>query len=249
MAQNASDNLIYFLETHQDNLPDLATIRHWSNLKMAYDATSIWVKDFDYAQVHSVTIKSIPFKKLYEGRDSKLFPLGSLLPVGSIPNVLWTAIDRAIPITLPAVNHNFFGIDEQIEINLVPTEQEHPIYGICTTLDQLASYIETAPSIRLKNLNWVVLSSDAVLIVGEPLLPISGAAVWKQNNHLLPAGYNFEFPLLAEMIYASFNLSNPSLILWNESNLSQIVPLSTIRPLSVSSVRNTIANLFRKRFE
>jgi hypothetical protein len=39
-----------------------------------------------------------------------------------MPNLLWTPIERALSIDLPSFNHNFFGINQSVDIKLETKE-------------------------------------------------------------------------------------------------------------------------------
>jgi hypothetical protein len=65
MANNAADNLNYFLLLEEDHQLFLGGIRHWNNLKVGFDEQGIWIKDFDYAQIQSTEVKIIPYKKVF----------------------------------------------------------------------------------------------------------------------------------------------------------------------------------------
>lgn len=85
MASDTSNRITYFLLLEKSRKNDLAAIRQWSNLKVAFENDYIWIKDFDYAQIHSPEVKCIPFKVIYDCHDSKLHATGSLLPERTVP--------------------------------------------------------------------------------------------------------------------------------------------------------------------
>ena len=107
MAQNAADDIDFFLLLNDAYKSDLGTIRIWNNLKVAFDEKHIWVKDFTHNQINSIEVKSIPYKTIFYSKGAKLYLQNSLLPDRNIPaSLLWTSIDRALPIRLPSFNHN-----------------------------------------------------------------------------------------------------------------------------------------------
>lgn len=237
MAQDASNNLTYYLKIDESKKEDLAAIRIWSNLKFGVEENFIWVKGFDYVQIHSLEVKSIPFSILYYEKNSKLNLVNSLLPERNLPNVLWTPIDRALPIKLTSFNNNYFGIREKIEITLIETTEEKESEVMITTTANLNLYIQSAPSIRLEKLQWSILNNDKVFLIGTPLLPITGDVYWKNKNHIIPTGYNFELPLVSNEINSILNLNNDYYIIWNKDNTYALLDLSDLEPLSISSFR------------
>lgn len=232
---------MYFLEIKKENKDFLGSIRHWDNLKIAFEADVLWVKDFLSEQINSPEIQQIPYKKVYELKENLLFEQGNLLPSKKLPSgLLWTPILRALPVSLPKFNHNFFGIDQKLEIKIKASEEIKEAYALLVNYDELKLYIETAPRYRLEPLQWVVLGKNA-LILGNPLLPIKGKTYWLDHNFLLPTGYNFEWFALAKTFQEELNLSKQNIILWNTNNSYSVIPKTTIKQLSISSFRLTFS--------
>ncbi len=237
MAQNAANDINYYLVIEASKQEDLGNIRPWQNLKVGIEAGFIWIKDFDYAQIHSVEVKSIPYKTIYYEKQSKLYLLNSLLPNRNLPSVLWTPIDRAIAVKLPPFNHNFFGLQEDIAIQLVPSETEQDAAVMITSVLNLNQYIQTAPSIRLEKLKWLILNNDKVCLIGKPLLPIDGEVYWQYQNMILPVGFNFELPLLVDAMNEKLNPHNDNWIIWNTDNTYALIDKNSFESLSISSFR------------
>jgi hypothetical protein len=237
MAQNAANDINFYLVVEASKQEDLGNIRPWQNLKVGIEAGFIWIKDFDYAQIHSVEVKSIPYKTIYYEKQSKLYLLNSLLPSRNLPNVLWTPIDRAIAVKLPNFNHNFFGWQENISIQLLPSETEQEARVMLTSISHLNQYIETAPSIRLEKIKWLILNNYKVCLMGNPLLPIDGEVYWQNKNMLLPVGYNFELPLLMDTINEKLNPHNDCWIIWKADNTYALMEKNNFEGLSLSSFR------------
>lgn len=241
MEKNAADNIDYLLAIEDIYKDHLAPIRHWSNLKVATEGTTIWVKNIDYAQVKSVEVQSMPYKRLFYERNGKLFPITSNLPDRNVPSLLWAPIERAIPVTLPSFNHNFFGLAEKTTIRLVSSDAECPAIAMITDLQSLQQYVETAPAIRLKTISWAVLNNDKAFLLGTPLLPISGAVYWRSGATLMPAGYDLNFHSLTESITRQLCPDNDSWVVWNTDATYFLIDKDDLQPLSRSSLRASIA--------
>lgn len=239
MAENASNDISYYLLLNDTHKSDLAEIRQWNNLKAAFDGGWIWIKDLDYAQVNSVEVKSIPYKTVFYEKQGKLFPQNSLLPDRTVPALLWTPIDRALPVKLPSFNHNYFGVREKIEMCLVPSRTEEEAEAMIIGIDILEHYMTTAPAVRLQNLKWVLLNNDTILLLGKPLLPLTAAVYWKRDNFILPAGYDFELYLLSDALNALLNPDHDQLIIWDINNTYSLIDKKDFQPLSLSSFRKT----------
>jgi hypothetical protein len=241
MAENASNDITYFLLLNEVHKADLGTIRVWSNLKVAFDEKHIWVKDFTPDQIHSIEVKSIPYKTIFYSKEAKLYLQNSLLPDRNIPaSLLWTAIDRALPVSLPDFNHNYFGVQEQIKIKIIPSEKEADACALLTTLDVLKSYIETAPAVRLQHIQWTILNKKNVLLIGKPLIPVTGDAYWNLHGMLMPVGYNFDLPVLAKKTADRINPDNEYIVLWSSDDQYQLIDTEALQSLSLSSFRATV---------
>lgn len=243
MAKDTSDHIMntsHYLQIQKEYKDDLGKIRHWDTLKIAFDRDDIWVKGFDYAQIHAIEIKRIPYKTLFYEKEGKLFLLNSQLPDQNIPSVLWTPIDRALPIELPMYNHNYFGIDQDIPVQLISSEKEEEVVALLSSVDVLKQYIETAPAIRLQKLEWVLVNNDDVLIIGRPLLPVTGTVFWRQYDFLIPAGYDFELPMLTEMAHQKMNPKKENYLVWSANNTWFSISKENIQPLTRGSFRMTL---------
>lgn len=232
---------MYFLEINKEHKDFLGSIRHWDNLKVAFETTVIWVKDFSFAQISSPEMLQIPYAKIYELKDNLLFEKDKLLPSKKLPSgLLWTPILRALPVALPKFNHNFFGIDQRINMVLKPSEDTKEAYALLVDYEELKSYIESAPKFRLEPLRWVVINKKA-LIIGIPLLPLKGCTYWFDNHFLVPSGYNFEWNALTKIIQQKINPSTENMVLWNTDSSFSNIPINTIKQLSISSFRLTFS--------
>jgi hypothetical protein len=240
MAKHAANDLVYYLVIDELHRDDLAAIRPWQNLKLAYDQKQIWIKDLSYVQVESTEVKCIPYKTLYYESDGKLCLLNSLLPDRKMPSLLWTPIERALPVKLPSFNHNYFGIDQKVILQLVPSEAEHEAEVMITTLNTLEAYITSAPAVRFGPLSWALLNNDKAFIAGTPMLPIDGAVYWRRGHFIIPAGYEFELDMLCDTMNDLLNPHNDSWIVWHSNNTYALIAKEDMQPLSLGSFRATI---------
>ncbi|KFF08928.1 hypothetical protein [Flavobacterium hydatis] len=232
---------MYFLEIKKEHKDFLGLIRHWDNLKVSFETDTIWIKDFSLEQIAEAEIQQIPYKTIYELKDNLLFEKGKLLPSKKLPSgLLWTPILRALPVSLPKFNHNFFGVDQKLKIVLKPSEDIKEAIALLVDYEELKLYIESAPKYRLEPLQWVIIDKRA-LIIGNPLLPIKGSTYWIDNNFLIPTGYNFEWFALVKILQEKLNPSEENIILWNTDNSYSIISKTQIKQLSISSFRLTFS--------
>ncbi|MES2132535.1 MAG: hypothetical protein V4506_09300 [Bacteroidota bacterium] len=244
MAQDATNHISYYLVIDEARKSDLAAIRPWQNLKVAFDRKEIWVKDLSFVQADSTEVKSIPYKTMYYEKNGKLCFLNSLLPERNVPSLLWTPIERALPVKLPSFNHNYFGINEKISVSLVPTDTEKEAEAMITTVSNLKHYIETAPAVRFQKLKWALLNNDKAIIIGKPILPLNGNTYWKKHDCMLPTGFDLDFDMLSESIYKILNPGDHFLIVWDTDNSYSLIDKDDLQALSVGSFRSTLQKHF-----
>jgi hypothetical protein len=242
MEKDAGNSIVYFLSIPQAYKIDLARIRQWTNLKVGFDENIIWIKDLNYQQIYSVEVRSIPFATAYYEKGNQLYLLERKLPERNVPGLLWTPIDRALPVKLPSLNHNYFGIHDTIAITLQPSDHETDAVAMIVPLDILARYIDHAPAVRLEKIRWTIIGSDRAFLLGTPLLPIPGTSVWSRKDLLFPTGYDLELYSLADAIRKKINPGRDSWILWDTDNSYQLISKDSLVPLSRSSFRVTITN-------
>ncbi|WP_046759225.1 hypothetical protein [Kordia jejudonensis] len=217
----------------------LAQIRVWKNLRMATDAQDIWVRGITPNQLVSAEIRSIPFKKIYVQQDNALFLLGGNLPEERLKtSLLWSPIDKALPVEIPNYNFNFFGVNETIDFKLVASNIEHEAKAVLVNLDVLEVYIQNAPAVRLKEIQWTFIQENAFLL-GTPILPIPGKSYWQQLNFLIPAGYDFEYPELSNFYHKNLQVTNDEYIVLQSDHSYYKIAKEQFKPLSISSYRRS----------
>lgn len=245
MANHVTGSVSYYLAIRREHVDDLAQIRHWPNLKVGYEEDMLWIKDLDYAQAHSVSVRSIPFKTIYFEEKGRLVLLNHLLPERTVPSLLWTPIDRALTVKRPELNHHFFGINERLSVKLIATEEETEGIAVVVPLLYLQDYIITAPLMRLQNLRWCVLGKERALLMGKPLLPLPGKVYWQRKDFLLPAGYDFDLPLLTDVLHKRINPGRDRWVLWDKEDEYSFIEKASMIGLSRSSFRQTMDSLNR----
>lgn len=232
---------MYFLEINKEHKDFLGSVRHWENLKIAFETNTIWIKDFSAEQINSAEILQIPYIKIYVLKENLLFEKGKQLPSKKLPSgLLWTPILRALSVSLPKFNHNFFGISDMLQITLKRSEDAKEAYALLVDYEELKSYIESAPKFRLEPLRWIVIDNKA-LIIGTPLLPLKGNTYWFKEGFLMPSGYDLEWHVLIKTLQEKLNPFQENLILWNKDNSYSIIPKNNIKELSISSFRLTFS--------
>jgi hypothetical protein len=239
MATDPANGVKVYLSLDAADISSLAAIRHWDNLKVGTEEGIFWVRDFFPDQWESALLKTLPFKNEYMARDGKLFPRGSRLPARNIPAVLWTSIERGLPLTMPSLNHHYFGLREKLSIELIPSSSEKEVAGMLVHPTLLKNYVQEAPAIRLKQICWV-LAGDEALLLGSPLLPLQGQTFWKTGDFLIATGYEPSLPLLLPVLQEMINPDGDHWIVVQPGLQWWLVPKNAFEFLSRSSFKKTM---------
>jgi len=240
MEQDPANSLKQFwAEIPRADEDFLSSIRDWKNVQIALGEDVIWLKGFTHEQAISSEIQQLPNFLLYELRDGLLFRKDALVPSKKMRTaLLWTPIDKALRLTFPLFNNNFFRIDEKIEVKLKPSEEEHPATALLCSIKEIREVIIALPKFKLEKLDWIVINDNA-LFIGNPLLSFPGKTFWSKDGHLLPTGYDFEFKNMSSLLQRKYNAGRDQWLLWNENGNVLYLSKEDLRKLSVSSFRLT----------
>ncbi len=246
MEKDAANNLIYLLRVRREEEGFLAPIRKWEDLKLAREGEWIWVKGFDAHQLARPEVQCIPNEEIFYGKEEKLFPLRSLLPKGRIPQLLWTPIQKALPVQVAQFNHNYFGVAEGIGIQLKQEEVERSAVAMQVGLATLGLFLESCAEVRLQNLRWTLVGDENALLIGEPLLPLPGTAYWQTKTMFFPLGYHLALSFLSEILREKLDPNPSNLIFWTQTGSYLSIAPEQFRPLTLSSFRKTKTTLQNK---
>lgn len=240
MAENSSDNIKEFwAELPRTDEDYLGSIRDWKNVQIATDGETIWLKGFTDEQVLSSELHQLPNFLLYELRDGLLFKKEALVPSKKMRTaLLWMPIDKALRLTFPVSNQNYFGISEKVSIRLKESNEEHMVLALVSKMANIKERIAALPKFRLEKLEWIIIEDEA-LFLGTPLLSLPGKTYWTKDGHLLPSGFDFEFKNLSTFLQQKYNKDLDKWLLWDENGNYLAIKKTDFRPLSVSSFRLT----------
>lgn len=240
MAKDSSERIKEFwAELPRADEDFLGSIRDWKNVQIALEEDVIWLKGFTDEQAVSPEIQQLPDFLLYELREGLLFRKNALVPSKKVRTaLLWTPIDKALRLTFPPSNQNFFGIDEKVEVRLKPSEEEQPAAALLSSITEIKDTIIALPKFKLEKLDWIVMNEKA-LFLGTPLLSLPGKTFWAKDGNLLPTGFDFEFKNLSSLLQRKYNAGQDQWLLWNEEGSVLSINKNDFRKLSVSSFRLT----------
>lgn len=240
MAEDSSNRIKEFwAELPRADEDFLGSIRDWKNVQIALEEDVIWLKNFTDEQADSTEIQQLPNFLLYELRDGLLFRKNALVPTKKVRMaLLWSPIDKALRLTFPPSNHNFFGIDEKVEVRLKTSEEEQPAIALLSSISEIKKVIVAFPKFKLDKIEWIVMEYKA-LFLGTPLLSFPGKTYWLKDGHLLPTGFDFEFKNLSSLLQKKYNENEDQWLVWNEDGSYLSINKNDFRKLSVSSFRLT----------
>jgi len=240
MAEDSSNSIkTFWAELPKADEDFLGAIRDWKNVQIAMDEEVIWLKGFTDEQAASSDIQQLPNFILYELRDGLLFRKDALVPSKKMRTaLLWTPIDKALKLTFPISNNNFFGINEKVDVKLKSSEEEQPAMALLCSISEIKEVIITTPKFKLEKLDWIVIN-DKALFMGTPLLGFPGKTFWLKDDRLLPTGFDFEFKNLSSLLQRKYNECNEDWLLWSENGSVLNIKKEDLRKLSVSSFRLT----------
>jgi hypothetical protein len=238
MANHAANPVSCLLQLPAVHEHFLYQLRHWSHLDIAVQEEMIWVRGFTPEQAADAALKSIPFHTLYYAEQGMLYAPGGLVPVGQVPELNWAPLTKALPLNWPAQNVNYFGTAGGLQVKLCGSHTEAPALVLITEAHWLAAVIDTLPDVRLNRIAWCILPAGKVLLMGEPLLPLPGAAFWRRGRFLLPMGYDLEWPFLYDTISDVIHEDKAAWIIWEKDNWWPLSP-GQLQPLSRSSFRQS----------
>jgi MoxR-vWA-beta-propeller ternary system domain bpX2 len=193
----------------------LAAIRLFPNIEVATFMAQIWLRIPLSNEGLATEIRQLPLVETYLLDENELlYPLGGVTPVGKLMPMSWMSLPLFMPIELP-VSVMPAEVSETVNTQIVASAKEQKAMALCTTSTEWLAYVITAPEVRLKRLKFAVSDANNVLIVGEPLPPIEGETYWLSNNIFMPSGYDFELPIVSELIYQKENLQNQAFLCFN----------------------------------
>ncbi len=220
----------------------LGNIRCMADIKVAADEKLIWVRGlYDTGEVNK-SIRQLPIHhSYYIDENNLLFSPGSLTPVAVLPQLTWLPIAEFISIKMPVAALPG-KLQAPADINVVSSAADKKSSALLTTLAQWKLYAESAPAIRLEQLQFAVSQKNEVLIVGTPLPSIPGKEYWKTNNILLPCGYDFEIPMAASFISEKLNSKQDGLLVFDVDGSCEKIDFAFLVAAKRSAVRLTEIN-------
>ncbi|WBO86873.1 hypothetical protein [Hymenobacter yonginensis] len=224
----------------------LGSVRHLPGLQAAEIAGQLWLGGLPAVGELPLPVRGLPAEAIY-GLDAegRLFPNGQRTPTARLPvGLAWQPLRVFVPLELPTAALPAQGIPSY-RVRLRPSASAVAAAGLLTTLAAWHAYAETAPEVRLHCLRFAVAADARVLLLGTPLPPLPGQELWLREGLLLPAGFDFEAPLLAPLLRQKLQSSPDDVLLFAADGSWERMPNAAILPVTRSAVRLTVEDFGR----
>ncbi len=239
----ATGDRINILVINQEDSKLLAAIHRYDFLKIARQENLVWVKNISEKLLLTAAIQRIPSQRIYATAEGLLYPYGKLIPIGNLPDLTWLPLQQGLPVELPPINPNYFGMEEEIPLALVPRATPETALFLLVNLVDLERYLATAAAWRLAALQWMVIGNYHALLKGKPMAPLLGTPYWRRGAHILPLGLDLEWPMLAQATHQHLDPAQNHWIFWQKNSHYGLLPKNHFKPLSRSSFYYTQALL------
>jgi len=181
----------------------IGQIRHLPGCWIAESNETFWLKIEKPSTGFPLSVEQIPAKARYRLEHDLLFPLKGSTPVGKLPEMEWQPITSFMTVELPTPALPG-SIKKQIQVKLIRTENPKDAPFMLIPWENWKNYALQASNIRLQTLSFAVSAKQDVIVRGNPLPPLPGLLFWQNQQTLLPAGWNFEHSILAEILSINY---------------------------------------------
>jgi hypothetical protein len=217
----------------------LGSVRCLPGLAAAEEEGFIWVRGIQAEEKIDLRIRQLPGLHTYtlDAADN-LFPLVGLTPVGKLKSLKWIPLAEYITVKLP-ISALPGKINLQHTIRLIPSGRSQAGNALLTELATWKTYAENAPLVRLQQTRFAVSGKNKVLIIGTPLPALPGKEYVLQDTLLLPCGFEFDPPVISELVITRLDPSKDSLLLFDTDGAWEKIPKTSFVSSTRSAVRLT----------
>jgi hypothetical protein len=217
----------------------LGDVRCFPGLKAAADGGVVWVRGIPSGDKTPVELRMLPATAtFFLGENDLLFPPGALTPAEKLNPLDWLPLAEFLPVTLP-VSPLPGKTNARYAARLAPSGRNEEPTALLTSFSAWKQFAEKAPLVRLLPLRFARSENDDVLITGAPLPPLPGKALWQQGNLLLPCGFDFDPPVVAQLVRDATGTQHDSVVLFAADGSSQEIFGDAFVPATRSAVRLT----------
>lgn len=216
----------------------LAPLRTRVDLVAAWHDEQIWVKG-----IADNAFRKLPALRTWRmDTQHRLFAAGALTPDRMLPALEWQSLTTFIPVAMPPSGLPAVTSQKHV-VQLAPCADTRESFAIFTEISVLDAYVVTAPQIRLKHLRFATSVHGQVLIAGVPLPSLPGMGYTLHERILMPAGYDFDPPIIRSLIAEKLDAGKGNFLLFHTSGQYEIIPDTAFVPVTRSAVRLTAETL------
>ncbi len=221
----------------------LGRIRTIPNCWVAEEERILWLKVEIEGDTIPMAIQQLPAKgRFWADEATRLFPIGGLTPVAQLPDLNWLPIASFIAIELPVAALPA-QVAELFSIHLIRSVEPKEANFLLLSWDLWKDYALATSNIRLKPLSFAVSDEKKAIVYGNPLPPLPGQLFWQKERILLPAGWDFEYSIVAEILSSTQLKGKNGLLLSEADQLSKLPSTKDFINASRSGIRNTEEHL------
>jgi hypothetical protein len=177
-------------------------------------------------------LSSLPAEASYYCDEAgRLFPVGKNTPVRILKDLVWEPLLDFLSLEMP-VSAMPGETDITVQMKLVRGSVVHEVFALKIDLKDWKNYVEKAPMIRLQQLTFAVSAGKEVLVVGIPLPGLNGQQYWRYKNILLPAGFDFDPPVIADLLPTAGDFT-----LFDQNGSFETVPAAAFMAVKRTTVR------------
>jgi hypothetical protein len=225
----------------------LAALRLEPGLTVLTGERMIWLQGPSLTDSLRRRLRTIPGLVLFTQADENtLWPVGSRLPAGRIPEGVWRPIPLLIEPELPPTG--FAGsVEGRIPLRLVRGGVPGEAQLLQTSWSGWRTWAVSAPEVRLRPLAFAVADGGRTLIRGLPLPPVAGKQFVIHEGLAVPCGWQFDPPVTSAVIRQVLGLNSDELAVFDERSRFDVVRDDQFVQASRSAVRQTDRQLAEAR--
>ena len=164
----------------------------------------------------------------------RLIPRGRQVPTGLLPTASWLPLRDLLPLT--CATRATAAAVMPTSLMLVPGADEAPTVGLLLPWAAWRTWVDHAPAHRLVPLRFACSTTRQALILGEPLPPLPGLALWSFGACLLPAGQTLAPRMRPEWLARRLGLAAGERALIT-TTAWQLLPADAFQPVTRAAVR------------
>ena len=231
------ESVIVLAAAHIDQIGHIRAVPGW---KAAIHKDEIWLKGPLDNENSQLLLRSLPMLRSYEvDEQNRLFPNRKLTPVALLEALDWQELPIFLPLTLP-VSALPATLGDKVSVSLQRSVTTQPAYAIQTNFETWKKYVNTAPLVRLQQLEFAVSASQEVIIIGQPLPNLPGKSYWVNGKLLIPAGYDFNPPFIGDLLNQRFQSDGQEFILFNEQGGQTAIAAACFKPADRATIRQIV---------